>query len=170
MKKVIYYLACGLLGSALLTAHASDGNLRIIADVVKPTCNLQTKSLTVGLGDLDATELNKINATSAWVPFKFKFSDCVPSTYVWFEFEGETPDSSSGIFMLDNSSGGAKGLGLQITRYQMDELILYPNRSDYVGSVSNSGEVRLFARYKTYAIPVTPGKANATIQFSVTYK
>ncbi|MGP3073110.1 fimbrial protein, partial [Serratia ureilytica] len=158
------------LGSALLTAHASDGNLRIIADVVKPTCNLQTKSLTVGLGDLDATELNKINATSAWVPFKFKFSDCVPSTYVWFEFEGETPDSSSGIFMLDNSSGGAKGLGLQITRYQMDELILYPNRSDYVGSVSNSGEVRLFARYKTYAIPVTPGKANATIQFSVTYK
>ncbi|ASM03908.1 MULTISPECIES: fimbrial protein [Serratia] len=170
MKKVIYYLAGGLLGSALLTAHASDGNLRIIADVVKPTCNLQTKSLTVGLGDLDATELNKINATSAWVPFKFKFSDCVPSTYVWFEFEGETPDSSSGIFMLDNSSGGAKGLGLQITRYQMDELILYPNRSDYVGSVSNSGEVRLFARYKTYAIPVTPGKANATIQFSVTYK
>ncbi|CAI0973038.1 long polar fimbrial protein LpfA [Serratia entomophila] len=170
MKKVIYFLTGGLLGSALLTAHASDGNLRIIADIVKPTCNLQTKSLTVGLGDLDATELNKINATSAWVPFKFKFSDCVPSTYVWFEFEGETPDSSSGIFMLDNSSESAKGLGLQISRYQMDELIFYPNRSGYADSVSNSGEVGLFARYKTYALPIASGKANATIQFSVTYK
>uniref|UniRef100_UPI0034D6550B fimbrial protein n=2 Tax=Enterobacterales TaxID=91347 RepID=UPI0034D6550B len=84
--------------------------------------------------------------------------------------EGETPDSSSGIFMLDNSSESAKGLGLQISKYQGDSWLFYPNRSNYADSVSNSGEVGLFARYKTYALPIASGKSNATIQFSVTYK
>jgi|GEM_PF-6672247 len=72
--------------------------------------------------------------------------------------------------MLDNSSESAKGLGLQISRYQRDDLFFYPNRSDFVDSLMNSGEIGLFARYKTYALPFASGKANATIQFSVTYK
>ncbi|WP_373365692.1 fimbrial protein, partial [Serratia marcescens] len=104
MKKMIYCLVACMLGGYFITARASDGGLQIIADVVKPACNLQTRNLTVMLGNIDTAEMDFWNGASAFVPFKFKFLDCVPGTPVSVTFEG---DMKQGIFALDDSAESA---------------------------------------------------------------
>ncbi|MDP8731086.1 fimbrial protein [Serratia marcescens] len=167
MKRIFFYFSGCVLFISMFNTQASDGNLRLSADVVKPSCSLDSKSLTVPLGDFDLTKLNRIGAASDWVSFDIKFS-CVEGTAIYITFDGDEP--APGVYALDKLSDGAQGLGLQISNYYKDDdyYLFYPNKSKYASDYTVLG--RLYARYKTYSPPITPGKANATIQFSVTYK
>ncbi len=170
MRKVIYYLVCCAIGSVWFNALASDGQVRLIADVVKPGCvSFDSTSLTVPLGDISALELNKIGATSNWVQVKLDFTDCIRGTPIWLTLEGN--EVASKIFALNKDVDSVKGVGLQINRYTStgDSSALSPNRRERLHFAYNN-RAYLYAYYKTYSLPVTSGKANATVQFSLTYE
>lgn len=169
MKNIIKGLL--LIGSGLaFSAYGADGSVDFELKLVHDTCNLTagSKNMQVPLGDISRTELASIGAASKPVDFTIKATDCAPGLPVYFNIHGSASNrhERNKTFKLDSDSV-ATGVGVQVALDggEWETEYIFVGRSNADGSVS-----KLFkARYIALADKVTPGSANATVQFNLLY-
>ncbi|MFZ1874898.1 MAG: fimbrial protein [Chania sp.] len=175
MKKNIYCTALLLAFGAIFSAQGADGNVTITGEFFVPTCNLnaESKNMTVPLGNIQRSMLKTTGSTSPEVLFTLKFSDCVADTGVNVSFIGTTAGSDATVLLLDDpvNASTAQNVGLQIINEWGG--IIRPN-VDWNGYMQapSDGDFSLTYKvaYKALNDNVTPGDANATVEYNVIYQ
>jgi len=148
-------------------SSAKDGNLLLKGTIVKKGCTIETRDITVSLGEIPVKHFkNTAGIKSPMIPFSIKLTNCSsPSVSLMFaggEF-GNTglialtgDDSAQGVVIeLSNNNGALIALNKETES-------LTPNKDEDV-------EFNFNANYLSVSPNVKAGKANAEAIFSVKY-
>lgn len=149
----------------------SGGTVQFNGSIVNAPCtvDINSEGLNVDLGQYRATDFSKTGDVTGVKPFNINLNNCSAETYskAAVTFNGTT---AAGNNKAPSVTGGATGVGIQILR---NNAALAVDGSEASADVNlNEGENRLAfqAQYIALNNTVTPGAANATANFTVTYK
>lgn len=173
-----------LLLVAVNVAHAEDptpepvftngGTIHFKGEMVNAACVVSTQSAnqTVNLGQYRTASFQSTGATSEKVPFEIVLNDCDPtvSTNTSITFSGQANVTNSDLLSIVNSDNTATNVGIEILDHA--DTVLPPNGAEYSTAqalVNGNNILRFNARYKSTAVAVTPGLANADATFIVKY-
>ncbi|MBC2680753.1 fimbrial protein [Pseudomonas baltica] len=131
----------------------------------------QTPSVNVDLGKQYMSRLVNIGSTTGRKGFNIVLKDC-PAGFsgISYQLDPIKPafDAKQGILALDE--GGATGVGIQISDQDNTAVSLGEAHRISVDNSSGDHSIALQAAYYKTANQVTPGKANASMQFTITYQ
>ncbi|MDT0639853.1 fimbrial protein [Citrobacter werkmanii] len=166
----------GTLDTGIL-ARASVVNQFYIANVTlngnntitSESCTVTTPTVNVPMDDHEKSEFSGVGSTTDWVNFDIGLTcDVGARINVRIDAAADPSASSQGVMQLD--SGGASGVGIQLHYRPDDATVQYGQERFYWQSVYGDEIVQLKARYYQTAQTITPGPANATATFTLTYK
>lgn len=166
----------GTLDTGIL-ARASVANQFYIANVTlngnntitSESCTVTTPTVNVPMDDHEKSEFSGVGSTTDWVNFDIGLTcDVGARINVRIDGAADPSASSQGVMQLD--SGGASGVGIQLHYRPDDATVQYGQERFYWQSVYGDEIVQLKARYYQTAQTITPGPANATATFTLTYK
>ncbi|WP_241627649.1 fimbrial protein, partial [Rosenbergiella epipactidis] len=134
-------------------------------------CIVNNTALTVPMGNVLASNFHGINTWPGDANTK-KFSiplDCSAGTKVALQMDGNVQNATQGVIKLNSGSGSATGVGIQLLYNNAPLQLSTPIDA---GSTSSDGEydIPLQARYYQIASNITPGTANGTATFTLTYQ
>lgn len=141
--------------------------------VSQASCQVQTPSVVVPMGNLDRKLLRGVNSTAGTRDFQIGL-DCNKNTSVNITFspltgKGTSTQGLRGVAEPEAREGGASGVGIQLLYggNPVDFGVLTP-----VGKTESDGfyTIPLQARYFQFADRVTPGALNAMVAFTMTYQ
>ncbi|ENG2875346.1 type 1 fimbrial protein [Escherichia coli] len=164
-----------LTGSVL--ARASVVNQFYFANVTlngtntvkSEACTVTTPSVDVPMGDHDKSEFSGAGSSTDWVSFDIGLScDVGARINVRIDATADASAGSQGVMLID--SGGASGVGIQLHYRPDDAAVQYGQERFYWQSVYGDEIVQLKARYYQTAGSITPGAANGTATFTLSYK
>ncbi|HBA7704099.1 TPA: type 1 fimbrial protein [Escherichia coli] len=164
-----------LTGSVL--ARASVVNQFYFANVTlngtntvkSEACTVTTPSVDVPMGDHDKSEFSSAGSSTDWVSFDIGLScDVGARINVRIDATADASAGSQGVMLID--SGGASGVGIQLHYRPDDAAVQYGQERFYWQSVYGDEIVQLKARYYQTAGSITPGAANGTATFTLSYK
>ncbi|WP_218001655.1 fimbrial protein [Paraburkholderia acidipaludis] len=132
-----------------------------------------TPDVTVPLGTHKTTELTGVNTTTAAVGFNIALNNCPAGiNKVYYEIDNATSiaNASQSVVALDGTST-ATGMGVQILNSSGSPQTL-GSKVQYTGYNTSGGSfsIPLQARYYQTASAVTPGTANTSLTFIMTYQ
>lgn len=137
--------------------------------VKSEACTVTTPSVDVPMGDHDKSEFSGAGSTTNWVSFDIGLTcDIGARINVRIDATADASAGSQGVMQLD--SGGASGVGIQLHYRPDDAAVQYGQERFYWQSVYGDDIVQLKARYYQTAGTITPGAANGTATFTLTYK
>ncbi|HCB1501503.1 TPA: fimbrial protein [Klebsiella michiganensis] len=137
--------------------------------VKSEACTVTTPSVDVPMGDHDKSEFSGAGSTTDWVSFDIGLTcDIGARINVRIDATADASAGSQGVMQPD--SGGATGVGIQLHYRPDDAAVQYGQERFYWQSVYGDDIVQLKARYYQTAGTVTPGTANGTATFTLTYK
>lgn len=137
--------------------------------VKSEACTVTTPSVDVPMGEHDKSEFSGAGSTTDWVSFDIGLTcDIGARINVRIDAQADASAGSQGVMQLD--SGGASGVGIQLHYRPDDAAVQYGQERFYWQSVYGDDIVQLKARYYQTAGTVTPGTANGTATFTLTYK
>lgn len=140
--------------------------------ITSTACQVTTPDPTVPLGDHDKSEFSGPGSGTDWQTFNIGL-DCDPGSRINVRIDA-TADSDAGVpgvIKLDSDQGSAAGVGVQLWYRYEDSPVQFGQERYYWTSSSGGSElVQLQARYYQTAQTITPGAANATATFTLTYK
>ncbi|MGV4091001.1 fimbrial protein [Citrobacter freundii] len=169
-------ITSGTLTSGVL-ARASVVNQFYFANVTlngtntvkSEACTVTTPSVDVPMGDHDKSEFGGAGSTTDWVSFDIGLTcDVGARINVRIDAPADASAGSQGVMQLDG--GGASGVGIQLHYRPDDAAVQYGQERFYWQSVYGDEIVQLKARYYQTAGTITPGAANGTATFTLTYK
>lgn len=170
MRKMM--LGACLLASAL-GVKASDGTIHFTGSITDQTCKVDTGSLNlpVNLGNVALTALNGAKGMSAAsTQFSINVSECPETASAAnVKFDGTVDANDPGLLALDNESGVASGVGIQIADKNGTAIPLHAASSDY-SLIEGTNSLNFVARYVSTGPAVTVGSANGTSEFTIIYK
>lgn len=164
-----------LTGSVL--ARASVVNQFYFANVTlngtntvkSEACTVTTPSVDIPMGDHDKSEFSGAGSSTDWVSFDIGLScDVGARINVRIDATADASAGSQGVMLID--SGGASGVGIQLHYRPDDAAVQYGQERFYWQSVYGDEIVQLKARYYQTAGSITPGAANGTATFTLSYK
>jgi major type 1 subunit fimbrin (pilin) len=168
---------CVLLFSLNAEAVKTDNaSLIVTATVRNNTCSVSSDSqmIIINMG-FEATKFFYQTGVEARDnPFYIILENCGASASgVKASLTGSAHPANPSVFMLDNPQdvSTAKNIGIKV--YDKSGKPVKPggNSDTYVlnGADSNLTGLRFVARYISTAIPVTPGRADGSLTFTLTY-
>lgn len=169
-------ITSGTLTSGVL-ARASVVNQFYFANVTlngtntvkSEACTMTTPSVDVPMGDHDKSEFSGPGVTTDWVSFDIGLTcDIGARINVRIDAPADASAGSQGVMQLE--SGGASGVGIQLHYRPDDAAVQYGQERFYWQSVYGDEIIQLKARYYQTVGTVTPGVANGTATFTLTYK
>ncbi|WP_097477779.1 fimbrial protein [Escherichia coli] len=137
--------------------------------VKSEACTVTTPSVDVPMGDHDKSEFSGAGSSTDWVSFDIGLScDVGARINVRIDATADASAGSQGVMLID--SGGASGVGIQLHYRPDDAAVQYGQERFYWQSVYGDEIVQLKARYYQTAGSITPGAANGTATFTLSYK
>ncbi|WP_196061646.1 MULTISPECIES: fimbrial protein [unclassified Serratia (in: enterobacteria)] len=134
------------------------------------TCSVDSSTISVVMGDVDR---NAFKGVGSWPGdartkvFTIPLT-CAAETRVTVQIDGDTPNAAEGLLNLTASGNSATGAAVQILH---DSKPLALGSKVEIGlSTSGSNSLAFQARYYQTSNDITPGKANATATFTLTYQ
>ncbi|WP_296247803.1 fimbrial protein [Pseudomonas sp. UBA4194] len=131
----------------------------------------QTPSVNIDLGKQYSSKFGGIGSTIGQKAFNIALNDC-PSglSSISYRLDPVNPafDAKQGVLALD--AGGATGVGIQITDSNNAVVTLGEAHRFLDTSPSGNYLIPLQAAYYKTADKIEPGKANAALQFTITYQ
>jgi len=170
MKKLPLALLT-LTGFACFTVSAADtSQITITANVVASSCTVDTTSLQIDLGNIEASTLLTAGQFSPWSDEKtITLSKCPASTTgvdAVFTGVADTDDTNG----YKNTSSGATNVSIELAK---PDGVTYLNNNAHYGNVAVSGGNAVFsvkARLFTPKGTALPGAAGAVAQVAFIYK
>ncbi len=173
MKKnliVATFAVASVLSAA--SAFADDGQVKFTGSIVDPACevgNTVTSPLEVTLGEVAKTAFGaKAGTTAAATQFTLVLKNCPATlTSATVKFDGPTAAGDDSVLAL--TSGGATGVGIQISDSTQKVLPLSTESSSYPLLSTGDNELQFVARYISTSATVVSGQANAVANFTINY-
>lgn len=142
--------------------------------VTAAACTVTSSSVNVPLGDYGKGVFTRQGTTTAWHPFNIDLV-CDKSASINVQINAAQALSNiAGVMKLDNagSRDTATGIGIQLWYVPNGgRPVQFGQQSHYYTSPYGGREtLQMQARYYQVAQDVTPGKANATATFTLSYK
>lgn len=161
----------GFVFAACLASHAAWAETAYIdfnGKINPPTCSLQTSSITIPIGDVDKSTFTAVGSESAYSPNVPLVSAGCNASLVSMTFTGRADPDNPALFAV---SGGAKGVGIRLAKYDGTAFAAPNDTSKPITFVPEpAGQGYSFkARYEQTLGSVTTGPANATITVLITY-
>ncbi|ECG1332676.1 type 1 fimbrial protein [Salmonella enterica subsp. indica] len=169
----------GTLDSGVL-ARASVANQFYFANatlngtntITSESCSVTTNPVNVPLGDHDKSEFSGAGTGTVWQTFNIGLN-CVRGARINVRIDAMADRDAGvpGVIKLDSDSANAGGVGVQLWYRYEDSPVQFGQERYYWTSSQGGGEVvQLQARYYQTTQSITPGKANATATFTLSYK
>lgn len=95
--------------------------------------------------------------------------DCNAGTLVNLQIDGNAQNAAQGVLNLNESSGSASGVGIQLLRNN-SPLPLSTTINTGMTTSEGANSIPLQARYYQTGSNITPGTANASATFTLTYQ
>lgn len=154
-------------------AFATGGQVNFTGNITDAVCevaNSPSAPLQVPMGDVSKTEFDAAGATAAPQGFTLVLRNCpVTAHNAMIEFDGTSVTGNNAILALTPVAGVATNVGIQISDDTNTVVPLYTASKGYPLSSTNDNELKFVARYISTDTTVSPGSADATANFSVTY-
>lgn len=171
MKKTLMTLALVASGFVASSVYAADGTINFTGEITDSACIVDSTSqnLQVPLGKIAATSFNGQGTYSAATNFTLKLKDCPLANTATVKFDGTSVAGDNSVLAL--TPGGATGVGIELSDATQTVVNLFTNSAPYTLTAGAGSETDLnfTARYKALSTSITPGVANASVQFSIVY-
>lgn len=153
----------------LLATKVVFGNTDIIVTTQSCEVSNNAKNLNVTLGRVEKSSFKEVGSISGKTPFAITLN-CAEGTNVNMTFDGALKDNHDTILELDESAqeGTAKGVGVQIT-YQ-DTPLQLKKSTPLAQNVPEGPMTFPFEAHYVKTGDISPGIANATATFTLTYR
>lgn len=132
-------------------------------------CSILQTTIPVPLGTFEKRAMGGVGSTTDDVPFSIPL-ECDANTRVNITLQGQADSSGlPGLLALNNVENVATGLGVQILQNDAPVTL---NTMTFINTATVAGPFNIDykARYYKTAANVTPGPANATATFTMTYR
>ena len=169
--------------SALIasTSHALEvngGTVNFKGEFVNAACAVSTESdnQIVNLGQHRTASLTAVGNTTTSIPFNIKLVDCNPTVgqeTASITFNGVTDPTDATLIAVNSGTNepAATGVGIEILDSSSKTLELNNNKySPAIDLIEGTNQLNFFARYKSTADVVTPGRADGMATFKVNYQ
>ncbi|WP_025123489.1 MULTISPECIES: fimbrial protein [unclassified Serratia (in: enterobacteria)] len=173
MKKTLMTLALVASGFVASSVYAADGTINFTGEITDQACTVDSTSqnLQVPLGKIAASSFNGQGSYSAATNFTLKLKDCPLANTATVKFDGTSVDGDNSVLALASGAGVAGGVGIELSDATQTVVNLFANSASYnlTAGVGSETDLNFTARYKALSTVVTPGVANASVQFSIIY-
>ncbi|WP_025123495.1 MULTISPECIES: fimbrial protein [unclassified Serratia (in: enterobacteria)] len=172
MKKTLMTLALVASGFVASSVYAADGTIEFSGEITDSACIVDSASqnLQVPLGKIASNSFSGQGSYSAATNFTLKLKSCpLATSTVTVKFDGASVPGDNSVLAL--ALGGATGVGIELSDANQKVVKLFTNSTPYTLNTGADSETDLnfTARYKALSSTVTPGAANASVQFSIIY-
>lgn len=131
-------------------------------------CNLTKSSIDVPMGRVHASQFNAPGSTSRQVPFSLSL-ECDPGASMKLNLDATHQVAGREGTIALNSSSTAAGLGIQILDVADNTPIPLGKPRDMGVTHNGANAISLAARYIQVGNRVSPGSANGSLTFSLSY-
>ncbi|MDH1507870.1 type 1 fimbrial protein [Aeromonas caviae] len=149
----------------------------LCVNIVGPTCTVSTdsKNITVPLGTQQAQQFTGIGSSSASRNFNIHLQSCSNVYAVLMQFNASAdPDyanaAQQGVIQLQAGAQNATGIGVQLLNSALLPQPLNNRQEVWRGAPASNLTLPFAVRYLQTRSQVTPGQANALVQFVVAYQ
>jgi type 1 fimbria pilin len=154
-----------------LAGGATIATMSLSNAIALTEVSCQTPSVSVDLGKQRSSQFGGIGTTIGQKAFNIQLNDC-PAGLSGISYRldpiNTAFDADTGVLALDE--GGAKGVGIQITD-DSDKVVSLGEVHQFLSSAPTASvTIPLKAAYYKTAETVEGGKANASMQFTITYQ
>ncbi|HDM8289940.1 TPA: type 1 fimbrial protein [Yersinia enterocolitica] len=137
-------------------------------------CSLNTSNINFDLGKQKITDFTRIGSTNGWSDTKRIELNCPPDIKYFLQIDGIAEPNPPGVLKLTQEPGAASGVGVQLLTGKNNDPVVF-GQPKQMGTSARSGtnlqeEIDITARYYQIADKVTPGSANASATFTLTYQ
>lgn len=170
MNKKMITLALLTGVSVAHITHAADGTINFTGTILSSACTVASGGPSVPLNSVSASSLSTAGSTSSPTRFEIVLSSCPAAvTSATVKFDGPTDTDNSSILKLTTEPGVATGVGIAL--YEEDastQIPLGTSSSSKTLSTLTDTTFTFFAKYMSTGT-VTPGPANGTTDFTISY-
>ncbi|OZI58532.1 fimbrial protein [Bordetella genomosp. 1] len=162
------------IGLASQGAFADDGTIDFIGEIVDAPCSIapESQNLVVPLGKVSKAELSAAGKKSTPAVFKIKLLNCGASAKgATVTFNGATDATVKDTLSVTAgkvSGSGASGVAVELQDSSGAKIPVGAPSNEYALNVGDNPLV--FKAVYVATAAATPGAADATAQFTVTYK
>ncbi|WP_058912081.1 fimbrial protein [Entomohabitans teleogrylli] len=135
-------------------------------------CSVVVPVIPVELNNHAKSEFSGVGSGTQWQNFTIDLQ-CNVGTKVNIRFEGNAdPVNVPGVLKLDSASGdmAATGVGVQIYYRPDDSAVVFGDTKYYAQAIEERTGIQMKARYYQTKNTITPGVANATATFTLSFK
>lgn len=168
---------CALVFSLhAFAAKTEKGSLKVRTVVRNNTCSVSSASQTIAINmGAEATKLfYRAGVEARDNPFDIILENCGPAAKgVKASLTGKPHPADPSVFEINNPQAAGSSKNVGITVYDKDGKRVQPGKTSgtYLlnGAASNGTGLRFVARYISTAMPVTAGRADGIMTFTLTY-
>ncbi|WP_313537231.1 fimbrial protein [Pantoea sp.] len=151
----------------------AGGTVQFTGSITDAPCvvNASTEGQPVELGQYRSADFSKAGDTTSPKNFNISLSSCAVDTYskASVTFRGVTAAGDNTTLSTDGGSGAATGVGIQILKNNVALAVDGSGASEATSLIEGSNNLTFQAQYIAKAARVTPGQANASADFTITY-
>lgn len=159
---------------AVKPVTVAGGTVKFTGSITDAPCvvNASTEGLPVELGQYRASDFSKVGDTSSPKTFNISLSNCAVDTYTKASvtFNGLTSSGDNTILSTDGGDSSATGVGIQILKKNITLALDGSKASETTSLTEGNNNLAFQARYIAKNATVTPGQANASADFTITYQ
>lgn len=176
IKRLVFLISCMVF---FLSGHswAYDGTINVTGNIIDGSCDIDTDSIDVNLGDVPVSSFQQTGDQSNLVPFNITLSNCSASIKgADIMFVGVPDDNNITLLKLTQDSGVAGNVAVRITQPSakdgLHNIILYLNTrySTWEDITDGKSTMTYALQYQATAMPVTAGTGNAIMYFNIYYR
>lgn len=155
-------------------ASVKGGTLKFVGKLVDAPCavDIPSDGQITDMGQYRTASLGKdVGITSAAKNFNIRLVDCSVDTYknVQVKFVGPTVKGSNTTLALEGGANAAENVGVQILRNGVPVAVDGSQKTEKMGLEGTENDLSFQAQFISLAKGVTPGVANASAEFYLTY-
>ncbi|MDA5533456.1 fimbrial protein [Yersinia mollaretii] len=146
-----------------------------IADINVSTygCTLDTDNINFDLGKHQQSDFTRVSTKGNEIKKQINLT-CAPNTKYSLQVDGDAEPNHPGVIKLTQEPGAATGVGVQLLTGPNKEPVVLGVAKE-MGTTAASGtdikqNIDITARYYQTAPTITPGSANASATYTMTYQ
>lgn len=174
VNKGLLSAAALLLSASITNAYAIDGIINFTGEIVDTTCKVVAgdEAQDVPLGTYSVGTFSQPGDVSAATKFSIGLEECTPGASYTLRFDGLQVPTEANLLAVSSTTGTpAGGVGIEIIDLSEKSIPLGAANEAWLNA-DDEGKAtfNLQARYRSFASTVTPGEANANVNFTIEYK
>lgn len=169
--RMVYYMEYPGPVTAQRLNSGRTGSIEKDVEFIPAICTLNTQDINFNLGVQQKKDFIGVGPKGSGKTQKISLT-CNRKTKYSLQVNGDAEPGYQGVIKLTPGSGAATGLGVQLLA---NNNAIQINRANEIGETVNHGtnlpeEIDITARYYQTENTVTPGTANASATFTMTYQ